>query len=166
MELMAGHVGTRFGSDSFMLAHNPTEGFWRDIFETAQDKAGFTTAISQHFGEVLAGVDHPMSWLAHSQGGEIFAEGARFALNHGSDSLSNNTVAFDSGANNKWATDRILTRGGIHLFGKGYYDAPNDAVPQIVGLRGLSHPTNILRSIVDFPKLFGPDSSHTPPQTN
>ena len=122
MELMSEHVSTRFGADSFVLAHNPTEGFWADIGETAWDKAGFTTAISQHFGEALAGVDHHVSWLAHSQGGEIFAEGARYALNHGSGSLSNNTVAFDSGANNAWATNRILTRGGIQLFGKGYYE--------------------------------------------
>jgi hypothetical protein len=50
MELMSEHVSTRFGADSFVLAHNPTEGFWADIGETAWDKAGFTTAISQHFG--------------------------------------------------------------------------------------------------------------------
>jgi hypothetical protein len=149
-----------------MLAHNPTEGFWRDIFETAQDKLGFTTTISQHFGEVLAGVDHPMSWVAHSQGGEIFAEGARYALNHGAGSLSNNTVAFDSGANNAWATNRILARGGIQLYRKGYFDAKNDAVPQVFGLRGFGHPINMFRSIIDFPKLFGPDSPHTHPQPN
>jgi RHS repeat-associated protein len=166
MQLMAEHVSSRFGSDSFMLAHNPTEGFWRDIFETAQDKLGFTTTISQHFGEVLAGVDHPMSWVAHSQGGEIFAEGARYALNHGAGSLSNNTVAFDSGANNAWATNRILARGGIQLYRKGYFDAKNDAVPQVFGLRGFGHPINMFRSIIDFPKLFGPDSPHTHPQPN
>ena len=149
-----------------MLAHNPTEGFIRDLIESSMDKAGLTTGISRHFGEVLAGADQPMSWLAHSQGGVIFAEGARHALNNGAGSLSNHSVAFDSGANNRWVTNRILTRGGIQLHRKGYYDAGNDAVPQFIGLRGLTSPMNLLRSLRDFPKLFGPDSPHTPPQPN
>ena len=164
MQLMSEHVSTRFGADDFVLAHDPTNGMMRDLFDTALDKAGLTTALSHAFGQVLASVDHPVSWLAHSRGGEIFAEGARDALNHGASDLSNNTVAFDSGANNRWATSGILTRGGIQLFGKGYYDANNDAVPNIVGLRG--GPIDMLRSARDFPKLFGPDSPHTHPQPN
>ena len=159
------HVAERYGASNFNLVHNPTEGFLIDIYETAQDKAGVTTEIAKRFSEVLASVDHPVRWIAHSQGGAIFAEAARYAINQGSN-ISNNSVAFDSGANNAWATNRILVRGGIQLFGRGYYDAPNDAVPQIVGLRGLSHPINIIKSVIDFPKLFGQSSPHTGPVPN
>jgi hypothetical protein len=47
-----------------------------------------------------------------------------------------------------------------------YRDAPNDPVPQIVGLRGVSSPLNILRSILSVPcALFcsPEDSPHTLP---
>jgi hypothetical protein len=83
----------------------------------------------------------------------------------GGSSLSNVTVAFDSGANNRAATNAILSRGGAHLFKTGrfggYFDQDNDAVPMIVGGRG--GPVDVMKSIWSFPKLFGPGetSSHT-----
>ncbi|HET9034086.1 MAG TPA: RHS repeat-associated core domain-containing protein [Dokdonella sp.] len=162
MGLMAEHVHTRFGADSYTLAYNPTEGMFKDLVESLQDKLGWTSNIARGFSGVLTSVNHPMSWDAHSQGGAIFAEAARVAANGGAN-LSNITVAFDSGANNAWATNRILARGGIQLFRQGYFDRPNDLVPQILGLRGWNRPDRMARSILNAPKLFGPGetSPHT-----
>lgn len=70
-------------------------------------------------------------------------------------------VAFDSGANNKWVTNRYLARAGIDLFGQGYFDPANDLVPQIVGLRAWNRPDRLLRSLISAPSLFGSNSPHT-----
>ena len=159
MELMAGHVHDRFGASSFLLAHNPTEGFFRDSLETARDKVGWTTAAASQFADILGGVDHSMSWLAHSQGGAIFAEALRYNLNRGVVTIGNIRVAFDSGANNRWVTDGYAARSGVGVV--GYYDAPNDAVPQVLGLRAWNRPDRFLWSVLSVPLLFGDHSPHT-----
>jgi len=167
ISLMSEHVNARFAASDFTLVYNPTQSFLSDLWEATRDKFGHTTEISRHFSEVLVGMDHHADWVAHSQGGVIFAEAARYAeANVGAEGLRLNSVAFDSGANNAYVTDRILARGGLGLYGKGYYDAPNDAVPQIVGLRGWSNPVNMAWSVVSFPTLFGDHSPHTHPQAN
>jgi len=168
MELMSIHTQVRYGADDFMLVHAPTGGMFYDIVKAGLDKNGFTTEIASHVAEVLE-ENRKMSWVVHSGGGAIFAEAARVAADSGH-SLSNTTVAFDSGANNRMVTNSILSRGGAHLFiagrFEGYFDRNNDAVPMIVGLRG--GPIDIARSIWSFPKLFGPGGSspHTLPVRN
>lgn len=159
MYLMSSHVQSRFGAGSFLLVHNPTEGAARDLWEATRDKIGWTTAAARQFSEVLADVDHPMSWVAHSQGGAIFSEAMRVNLKQGITDMSNIRVAFHSGANNRWMTNRYAGKAGVGVV--GYYDAPNDLVPQVVGLRAWSRPDRFLRSILSLPKLFGDDSPHT-----
>ena len=50
--------------------------------------------------------------------------------------LTGISITYHSGANNRWATDRILQKAEVGKFGdvqsQGYRDAPNDAVPQVV----------------------------------
>jgi RHS repeat-associated protein len=159
MELMASHVQGRYGASSFLLAHNPTEGFARDLWESTRDKLGWTTAAASQFADILAAVDHPMSWVAHSQGGAIFSEAMRYNLNRGVTDMSNIRVAFHAGANNRWMTNRYAARGGVGVV--GYYDAPNDLVPQVIGLRAWNRPDRFLRSIFSAPSLFGDSSPHT-----
>jgi hypothetical protein len=48
---------TPFLLTPFLLAYNPTEGFWRDMLESAMDKLGRTSAISFQFADILGGVD-------------------------------------------------------------------------------------------------------------
>ena len=161
MGLMSEHIFDRYGGSNYMLAHNPTEGFMRDLVESGRDKMGWTTAASKQFADIQASVDHPMNWVAHSQGGIIFSEATRYNIKRGVTSLSNLRVAFHGGGNNQRVTDGYLVRTGISLHGQGYYDNPNDLVPQVLGLRGLSNPGNMARAIWSFPKLFGPNSPHT-----
>ena len=161
LQLMSDHVNFRFGANSYMLVYNPTEGALRDIIETTLDKLGRTTAITRGFAGVLSSVSHPMNWVAHSQGGVIFSEAVRYSLANGVTDLRNNTVAFHSGANNAWVTNGYLSQAGVGLHEKGYFDASNDLVPQLIGLRGLFRPDRMLWSVVSAPLLFTDKSPHT-----
>jgi RHS repeat-associated protein len=169
MELMSIHANTRYSTNNFMLVWAPTGGMGHDIFAAGLDKFGATTDIARHVAELLE-ENRTMSWVVHSGGGAIFAEAARVAVDSGY-SMSNTTIAFDSGANNRMVTNSILSRGGAHLFkiGRfdGYFDRNNDAVPMIIGLRG--GPVDMMRSIWSFPKLFSTTpgvSPHTLPVKN
>lgn len=75
--------------------------------------------------------------------------------------MSNIRVAFHSGANNAWVTNLYAARGGVGVV--GYYDAPNDLVPQVIGLRAWNRPGRLMRSILSTPLLFGGRSPHTYP---
>lgn len=161
MNLMGGHVKDRFESKNYTLIYNPTEGFFRDAIESARDKFGATTEITKAFANVLASTESNTSWIAHSQGGIIFSEAVRFNLANGVQTMGNNSVSFDSGANNAWVTNRYLVKAGIGLVGRGYYDAPNDLVPQIVGLRGWNRPDRVISSFISSPLLFTTHSPHT-----
>ncbi|HJU40748.1 MAG TPA: RHS repeat-associated core domain-containing protein [Tahibacter sp.] len=161
MELMAKHVRGRLGEEDFLLVHNPTEGMLRDLWESSRDKMGWTTDIAKQFAGVLASARQPMQWVAHSQGGAIFSEAIRYGFNNGVTDMSNVRVAFHAGANNRWMTGRYATRAGVGVL--GYYDAPNDLVPQIVGLRAWNRPDRLLWSIYSAPSLFGEKSPHTYP---
>ncbi|SUS08797.1 conserved exported hypothetical protein [uncultured Defluviicoccus sp.] len=152
MHLMANHVQDRFGVSSFMLAHNPTEGFMRDMWESTRDKVGWTTDAASQLAAILDGASEDVSWVAHSQGGAIFAEALRYNLKRGVTDMSNIRVAFHAGANNRWVTDRYAARTGLQVV--GYFDAPNDAVPQVIGLRALLRPDRFLQSILSAPLLF------------
>ena len=43
-----------------------------------------------------------------------------------------------------------------------YRDAPNDLVPQIVGLRALTSPLNFMSSLWALPSVFGKDIEQSP----
>jgi hypothetical protein len=151
-------------TDLYTLYYNPTEGFLSDGWETFRDKLGFTTPITKQFSQVLNDVQNggkPVNWVAHSQGGVIFTEAVRY---NGGD-LSQNSVAFHSGANNELVTNYYLQNAGINS-GKDitYLNSPWDLVPNIIGLNTLN-PIKIIGSIIAAPTLFmGPAvSPHTLP---
>lgn len=104
-----------------------------------------------------------VNWVAHSQGGVIFAEAVRF--NGGN--LSMNSVAFHSGANNERVTNYILDKANINKQYRGqttqYNNSPFDFVPNVIGLNG--NLLEMLGSTVAIPLLFmGPAvSPHTLP---
>lgn len=155
MEMLPG--GERI--TEYTLFNNPSRGFFADAWETLRDKLGFTTAPARALAGVLQDVQSSgkiVHWVAHSQGGAIFAEGMRRA---GGD-LSANSVTFNAGANNKTVTDRIAASVGVQV--KAYIHSPFDAVPNVIGGNGniITIPTSLLA----LPTLFIPGmSSHTVP---
>jgi RHS repeat-associated protein len=152
-ELVGAHLQRAYGKGvtDFTLAYNPTHGFVRDFLEAIADKIGITTKISRELSEVLVKSQMngaQISWVAHSQGGVIFAEAVRTS----GSSLSNMRVAFHGGANNRWATNEILRSHGVANM--GYLNNPLDPVPNIAGLNTIN-PIKLIGSILELPNVFG-----------
>ena len=103
-----------------------------------------------------------IKWVAHSQGGAIFAEGVRYFLNGNSSwaitggfnglfkdkkeiDLSNHKVAFHGNVNNNFRSSFLFERAGIEVLAIRANDY--DIVPNIFGLNTLN-PRKIIGSIV------------------
>lgn len=136
-DLMGTHLSVMFKQEvlkEYTLFHNPTDGMFWDTYESSLDKKQQTTAISKQFSNVLSDVqkkDNPVKWLAHSQGGLIFTEAARYHWENHHTELSKNSVQFNAGANNETKTKGILKNVKIDIL--GFNNHPFDPVPNLVG---------------------------------
>jgi hypothetical protein len=152
--------------DRFTLSYAPTGGFLKDLGGTAVSKTGIDSepilALRNQLESIQSG-GNLVYWMAHSRGAEDFVQAA---AGSSLQDLSNNLIVFHAGANTRFMTEPILGAKHIKLYNEGYLDAPNDLVPQIIGLRFLSNPLNLVRSLVALPCVFlcSPDASpHTLP---
>lgn len=143
----------------FTLFNNPSKGFLRDGWETMMDKLGFTSAPAGALAGVMQGIQasgNSVQWIAHSQGGAIFAE----AMSYAGGSLGANSVTFNAGANNHWVTNSIASSVGVQVGGYNY--SSWDLVPNVIGMNG--NPFSMLGSVLAAPLLFTDDHSpHTAP---
>lgn len=152
--------------DRFTLSYAPTDGGLLDTLGTAVSKMGIDSApilalrdqlqLNQASGQTVY-------WVAHSRGGEDFAQAASGAA---SGFLDMNKVVFHAGANTKFMTEPILDAKRIDYFNGGYRDSPNDLVPQFVGFRALTSPLNFLTALFSAPCVFlcsAENSPHTLP---
>jgi len=136
-DLMAIHITAAFRNEiikEYTLFHNPSDGFFWDTYESSLDKREKTTAIAKQFSAVLGKVQNsgkPVKWVAHSQGGLIFTEAARYHWEHHHSELSHNSVQFNAGANNEQKTKSILKKPNIKIL--GFNNHPFDPVPNIIG---------------------------------
>ncbi len=127
----------------FTLFHNPTEGGGWDTWESIRDKNGLTDSMTKSFARVLERTQasgQSVKWVAHSQGGAIFAEGVRYSNKTVGKSLDKHTVCFQGMANNRLRTHFILKKAGVklHTHRNGYNANPLDAIPQVIGLNALT----------------------------
>ena len=166
--LMGAHLDFEFGKGAmkeYTLFHNPSEGGGSDFWESVVDKLGFTTEVTKQFSKVLQDSQKKgkeIKWVAHSQGGAIFAEGVRYFLNGNSSwaitggfngifkdeeeiDLSNHKVAFHGNANNNFRTSFLLERAGIDVISIRANDY--DLVPNIAGFNTLN-PRKLFGSVV------------------
>ncbi|MCW8901456.1 MAG: hypothetical protein OQK95_12355, partial [Gammaproteobacteria bacterium] len=186
--LMGAHLDFEFGKGSmkeYTLFHNPSEGGGSDFWESVVDKLGFTTDVTKRFSKVLQDSQKKgkeIKWVAHSQGGAIFAEGVRYFLNGNSSwaiaggfngifkekeeiDLSNHKVAFHGNANNNFRSSFLFDRAGIEVLAIRANDY--DLVPNIAGLNTLN-PRKFLGSAVYWNHVFYgsvQQSPHTLSQT-
>lgn len=85
--LMGAHLDFEFGKNTvneYTLFHNPSVGGLGDTWESVKDKFGVTTDVTKKFSQLLQDTqkaEHKTNWVAHSQGGLIFAEAVRYHLN-------------------------------------------------------------------------------------
>jgi YD repeat-containing protein len=171
--LSAYHIAAEMNldaGDSYYVAHNPTRGAFADLWESLRDKIGWTTPAAQEIANLLTSASdagRKISIVAHSQGGAMVTEGIRVAAAAYGKPLQGISVSYHSGANNQAATNRILDKAGVKLFGglqaTGYRSAPNDLVPQIVGFNWAPDPFKFFRSIFDSHLLL--KSGTTPANT-
>ena len=152
---MGAHLRAQYGDGvtEYTLVNNPSNGAIADLWESLLDKLGFTSNPAKFTASVLRDIQasgNNVKWAVHSQGGAIFSEAMKYARNQGATSLSNNSVAFHGGANNRMVTDIIAKSVGIHI--NDYYYRPWDAVPNIAGMNG--SPISMIKSLLACPRLF------------
>jgi len=153
--LMGSHIEHAYGKNisNYTLFHNPSGGwFMPDLWESTRDKTGFSTAVTKQFSQVLTHTQtagNKTKWVAHSQGGLIFTEAVRYALNGGSSTafhqlklngarhpdkgsvLDNHKVSFHGNANNIWRSKKLMERAGINILAVRIHDY--DLVGNLVG---------------------------------
>lgn len=172
--LMGAHLDFEFGKNEmkeYTLFHNPSESGGSDFWESVQDKLGFTTDVTRQFSKVLQDSQKKgkeIKWVAHSQGGAIFAEGVRYFLNGNSSwavtggfngifkdkekiDLSNHKVAFHGNANNNLRSSFLFERAGIEVISIRANDY--DLVPNIAGLNTLN-PKKFIGSAIYWNHVF------------
>lgn len=185
--LMGSHLEYEFKTlNEYTLFHNPSVGGAGDTWESLRDKMGFTTAVTRQFAKVLANSHehgNKTHWVAHSQGGVIFAEGVRYLLNGGSSSalrkgqlnglrnpnkgtlLDSHSVAFHGNANNNLRSKFLFARAGIQVLAVRTNDY--DMVGNLIGMNTLN-PRKVIGSVVYANHVFSgsvAQSPHTLAQT-
>jgi hypothetical protein len=179
--LMGSHLEYEFKTlHEYTLFHNPSVGGIGDTWESLRDKMGFTTAVTRQFAKVLADTHehgNKTHWIAHSQGGVIFAEGVRYLLNGGSSSalrkgqlngvrnpnkgtlLDSHSVVFHGNANNNLRSKPLFARAGIQVLAIRTNDY--DMVGNLIGMNTLN-PRKIIGSVVYANHVFAGSVAQSP----
>lgn len=186
--LMGKHLEVEFGEQltEYTLFHNPSVGSKGDTWESTQDKLGFTTDVTKKFADTLVKTqtrEGDTTWVAHSQGGVIFAEAVRYILNGNSSwalnggmlngirhpekgaVLDKQKVAMHGNANNNMRSKHLFKRAGVEVVASRGHDY--DFVTNIMGLNTIN-PRKIVGSIVYANHVTGgsiPQSPHTTVQS-
>src|SRR5690625_5448319 len=84
---MGRHVEAAFGRElkEYTLFHNPSVGFG-DLWDSVRYKFGITTPVTRKFASLLSSTQaagNETQWVAHSEGGIVFAEAGGFLLTVG-----------------------------------------------------------------------------------
>jgi hypothetical protein len=183
--LMGSHIEHAYGKNisSYTLFHNPSGGWFApDLWESTRDKMGFSTPVTKQFSQVLIETQadgNKTKWVAHSQGGLIFTEAVRYALNGNSSTalhqlklngarhpdkgsvLDNHKVSFHGNANNIWRSKKLIDRAGIDVLAIRIHDY--DVVGNLVG-GNTSSLRKLTGSLVYLPHIISgsiPQSPHT-----
>ena len=179
--LMGSHLEFEFKNlNEYTLFHNPSIGGMGDTWESFRDKMGITTPVTKAFAKILTDTQvagNETSWVAHSQGGAIFAEGVRYALNGNSswslnklrmngvrhpekgEALNKHSIAFHANANNNLRTKPLLKRAGIKVIAIRANDY--DMVPNLIGLNTLN-PRKLIGSMLYANHVFNGSVEQSP----
>jgi len=183
--LMGSHVEHAYGKNigQYTLFHNPSGGGASDFWESTRDKMGFSTAVTKQFSQVLTqtqAAGNKTKWVAHSQGGLIFTEAVRYALNSGSSTalhqlrlngarhpdkgsvLDNHKVSFHGNANNIWRSKKLMERAGINILAVRIHDY--DVVGNLIG-GNTSSLRKLVGSVAYLPHIISGTISQSPHTT-
>ena len=179
--LMGSHLEYEFKNlQEYTLFHNPSVGGAGDTWESFRDKMGITTKVTKKFAQILAetqAAGNETGWIAHSQGGAIFAEGVRYLLNGQSswalnkfrlngirnpdkgELLNKQSVAFHANANNNMRSKPLFSRAGIKVLAIRANDY--DMVPNLIGMNTLN-PRKLIGSLVYSSHVFNGSVAQSP----
>lgn len=183
--LMGQHLEVAYGKNitEYTLFHNPSVGGMGDTWESVQDKFGFTTDVTKQFASLLNKAQKKESdtrWVAHSQGGLIFAEGVRYLLNGNSSWALNNLninglrnankgtllnkqkITFHANANNNIRSKQLFERAGIDVVAIRAHDY--DFVTNMIGMN-TANPRKLLGSIIYANHVTGGSINQSPHTT-
>jgi hypothetical protein len=183
--LMGHHLVKEFGQNNvkeFTLFHNPSIGGGGDLWESIRDKIGFTTKVTRRFSGVLQETQQngkEVKWVAHSQGGLIFAEAVRYYLNGNSStallggfngvfknkdkiSLNKHSVSFHGNANNNYRSSFLFERAGIKVI--SVVGGKYDLVYVVAGLNSFN-PKRLAGSVIYSNHVFGGSVQQSPHTT-
>lgn len=183
--LMGAHLDFEFGDavTEYTLFHNPSVGGGGDTWESMQDKMGFTTPVTKKFAKALSDAQksgNETTWLGHSQGGVIIAEGVRYLLNHESswsfkklsfnganndqkgELLDKQRVVLHGNANNNWRSSRLFERAGVKVVSIKAHDY--DFVTNLIGANTVN-PRKLVGSMVYANHVTGGSISQSPHTT-
>lgn len=121
--LMGAHLEFEFGGQvkEFTLFHNPSVGGPGDTWESFRDKLGITTPVTKVFADKLLAAqqaNQTIKWVAHSQGGVIFAEAVRTILKKNKKQpgiLDKQSLALHGNANNNFRSSFLFDKAGIEV---------------------------------------------------
>jgi len=142
--------------DRYTLSYAPTQGFVADLWGSFKTKIGIDSDSVVGLRNQMESVQsrkQAVNWVVHSRGGADFVQAA---TGSSATNLNKSSVVFHAGANNPILTNAIMTNkeiGDVIKDQNRYRDAPNDLVPQIVGLHALSSPLNFISALVFAPCL-------------
>lgn len=142
--------------DRYTLSYAPTTGFVSDLWSAFLTKIGVESESVLGLRTQIEGIqagNRSVDWVAHSRGGPEFVQAASGSS---VEKLYNNSIVFHAGANNKVVSNHVINQKGIGdaVDEKNRYrDNSNDLVPQIVGLRALTSPWNLVTSLISAPCL-------------
>lgn len=180
--LMGAHLDFEFGKNAvneYTLFHNPSVGGPGDTWESLRDKLGITTDVTKKFSQLLQDTQktgNETKWIAHSQGGVIFAEAVRYHLNGNSswamagglngvfrkdkgESLNMHSVAFHGNANNNFRSKALLNRAGVKVLATRANDY--DMVNTLIGLNTVN-PWRMIGSVVYANHVFSGSIQQSP----
>ncbi|AHF90391.1 type IV secretion protein Rhs [Opitutaceae bacterium TAV5] len=143
-----------YNYDSFILAHNPTDGFIADIVETALGKLTGTSSLGRDLAGVLEQINPAGSSLyLHSQGAQIGMNALSHLASKGVSMAGLNVYGY-GGATNLLTSRAIVKSVGANW--AGWTINAFDAVPNIVGLNAVFAPHRFITSLAAAPFLFSP----------
>ena len=144
--LMGTHVDVAYAQDqisSYSLFHNPSDGFYEDLFESGWDKGYLPRRRSyshnvNHLAAVLRDTQqrgHHTRWVVHSQGAIIFSKAVRLASQIYGGSFACHEVSVHGSGANLVTLRHACQLAGIEVV--AVRNNPFDPVANVAGCNGL-----------------------------
>lgn len=147
--------GIELYGETFTLAHNPSNGFFRDLLESTMGKLLGPSGEAVQLSQWLKNASGLKQIIAHSQGGIITNNALGLLAREGVSLVGVQITYVGAAVHQGAAMGAVKSVNGIW---NGFYAHPADLVPNITGLN--ANPVTFLRSIIEVGKLIRNHSTY------